>query len=661
MRNFGNRFSSLLKSEKLQSFVIEEIALHDLLLSAWSPIGKKLKGLLSSAINFKTGDIDIGKSLSLELSIYPEMFDPDIERQWELIANHARKYLRNAYRRAFKREPVLPGAIALVIPVSKEQETINNLLAVVKTGFLEYPGKTAVPFVLRALQALRELKIMQAKLATDNSRALEVIKSGQKDFGIKVLNFQEQRKAAVSFRAGSDQWHGAEDIKISLKNSLIDILGANNRDFHIHAQLAAARAYNFGFLDWAQGHNVTEYKISPVLDGKACSACLRTAGEVFSISDAQAFKAKFDKVAGDTALLKQETPFLTAWEASRRRELKESGVASPEDVLDAERPFFFPPFHPECRCFCVAFITDIQQDARTLAASESSSSDNLPDEQDDDIFKTKFKRYDNDRPVGEDYFNISAINFVQKFTSAEEALAFYEKNYNCFLNLKGMPKDMIVGTLNTIENLRDYFPNVMNKFKGIIYNIDGIPEKAYATMSLDGIMRLNPKLMSSIHKINNSFDLDVANSFHPMTFIEDGLTNIVTHEIGHHTDQWLFNHQPLHIKSSVKEFLNEVYTVFKSEEKKTSRYEFSEYAYTDRAEMFAEYFTHKTLGSIYNFPTGKVLDKFFQFLNGLPKIKGVGSFMEERALIESAKQQISDKQTELLNKLKSGLIQLRRK
>jgi len=45
--------SSILKSaEKLQSFVIEEIALTELLQGAWKPIGKKIRKQVSGVIDF---------------------------------------------------------------------------------------------------------------------------------------------------------------------------------------------------------------------------------------------------------------------------------------------------------------------------------------------------------------------------------------------------------------------------------------------------------------------------------------------------------------------------------------------------------------------------------------------------------------------------------
>ena len=340
----------------IRSFVVEEVALAHLLAGAWKPIGDTVWKQFAKIINPKTLAFSQDAALSFELWLTPEMFVAELEKQWADIQPRANRFLSLAYRRAFREKgeefpesaqksdeeddwedtlaDIARDGSTLDMASGKyagEREVIGPLLDLIEVGFLAYAATVALPAVKEALDCLRRLQ------------------TAENDFhatGVKP----KKRRGVLRFPADTpedvrDDYTKISQLRVSIKNRLSDILTGNSKA-SLLANLSVASAYNFGFLDYAEREGIEYYKISSILDGKACAACLTMNNKIFSIADAKAYKKKFLSVVGDTEQMKQVTPFLT-------KEVAQQIHEADGDVSSAGRDYF-PPLHINCRCKAIA-------------------------------------------------------------------------------------------------------------------------------------------------------------------------------------------------------------------------------------------------------------------------------------------------------------------
>jgi hypothetical protein len=346
----------LKNASKLRSFVLEEVALADLLTRAWLPVGKKIRKQLSSAINFKTGEISKDEALNFNLWVTPEMFNASVQKQWTGIEGRVKKYLTKAYRRAFAekgKDPMAPVEKSDFDPydeswddedwendwqelsregsaLDKETDSseveaaiIGAFLALARKQFESYAEDVAVPMAQSSIESLRKLQGLETEV---KSSLEEARRDGE------ASKEMERQLAAIS-QARSELLRKLQDVLEGAKHA------------STNANLTVARAHHFGFLDWADQNEVKYYRVTGVLDDKICGACLSMNDRVFAVSDAQEFRKKFLSVFDDKELLKQQTPFLTSEYAKSIRSYT---------VVKSDGLFFFPPFHPNCRCSVIA-------------------------------------------------------------------------------------------------------------------------------------------------------------------------------------------------------------------------------------------------------------------------------------------------------------------
>jgi hypothetical protein len=306
----------------LRSFVVEETALADLLTRSWQPTLKKIKKQLSPVVNFKTGYIVTDKALAFELWVTPEMFSEDLEIRWGKIAPTAEKYLRKSYRRAFSEQGKAPSdadfsldrtfeSDDLLEATEDEDASVLPLLNMIREGFLTYLETDALPGIKQAVTALHQLQLIEDVVRRENGQAAAVSRDAVAKYDKEVLNYEQCRVAKVTLDFAAWRVDTVESARASVKDTLADILAGNTPKSSMLANLAVARAHNFGFLDWAWRSGVDYYKISSVLDNRVCAACLAMNGKVFSVRDGMKFRERFLSVVGDKNRMKQVVPFLT--------------------------------------------------------------------------------------------------------------------------------------------------------------------------------------------------------------------------------------------------------------------------------------------------------------------------------------------------------------
>lgn len=298
-----NFLSSVHKdAEKLQSFVIDEIALSELLQRAWKPIGKKLLKSLSGVIDFKNMTYNRDKGLNLELWLTDDMYDSAIAQVWDKIEKQARKIIARSYDRGIEEEGqdafTVEKSERIIKSVSsiyaeRKSNAIKLLLAMVEEKFKNYPSTTAIPAIQNTLDGLGKLDLQAQAIAEQREFYEEAA---------EIQMYEQLRKMRVMALQKA-----REDIIDELRDNLQNCKTAN-----LAANLATARAHHFGFLDWAKENGIEYYRINAVMDAKTCKACAEMDGKVFKVSDALAYKEKFFACEGDKDKLKVETPFLTA-------------------------------------------------------------------------------------------------------------------------------------------------------------------------------------------------------------------------------------------------------------------------------------------------------------------------------------------------------------
>jgi hypothetical protein len=345
-------FYILKNADKFRSFVIEEAAMADLLNRAWLPSLRKIKKQLAGSVDFKTGRITSGKALDFGTWLTPDMYNSALEEQWGAIEKQAKKYLSRSYRRAFSEKGKSPveAPISLENVLNDPEEgtgesgTVGPLLNLVREGFLTHLEKDVIPKIQQLVTSLHQLQILERTILLDQERASAVVQEAVAKFDKEVMNFYEVNVAKISLRLSASRQDKLKQTRRSVKDSLADILAGSTPKSAMLANLAVARAHNFGFLDWAWRSGVDYYKISSILDNKVCAACLAMNGKVFSVRDALKWREQFWSVVGDTEKMKETVPFLT-------KEMADNVAFFAKKSADEQ--FFFPPFHPGCRCICV--------------------------------------------------------------------------------------------------------------------------------------------------------------------------------------------------------------------------------------------------------------------------------------------------------------------
>ena len=350
---------------EMRSFVIEEVALADLLDRAWKPVGNAIRKQLSGVIDFKKGVFSGDKAFSIELWLTPEMFNELAQKQWERFEPHVQKYLLRAYDRAWREKGQFLGEVEKSeddfledLPEDEWEDYLDDisgpgstldkkdsnaaklalaaaLASIARDSFLSYAQDVAVPAVHDTLAALRRASELETEADAD-AQELAKLNKARADLISKLSEVLDYGKHAG---------------------------GAAN--------LTVARAHHFGFLDWAEANQVLYYRVNSVLDGRLCDACAEMNGKIFAVSDAQQFRKKFLASLGDKELMKREVPFITLSGAKSSR-----GYV----VKKADEHHYFPPFHPRCRCALEAVHDEVEAVPTEGYAQDINETDFAPDD-----------------------------------------------------------------------------------------------------------------------------------------------------------------------------------------------------------------------------------------------------------------------------------------
>ncbi len=323
--NFLSRIAK--DAQALQSFVIDEIALTELLERSWRPIGRKIISMLSPAIDFTRSRYHAKNGLNVSMWLTEDMFDEELSVIWSKIETQARKLLARAYDRGIEEEGKDPFGTEKSQRVSKsvsgvyaerKAQAISILLGMVQQQFTGYARETAIPAVKETLSGLGRIESIARELDAQAATQLD------RD-AAEIARFELLRKMRVAAQ---------DKARAELIERLRD-LAANCQAAAGAANMSTSRAHHFGFLDWASENGIEYYRISATLDSKTCVACARMDGKVFALKDAMAFRDKFLAAAGDKDKLKQDTPFLTKKDVASVRGIDLKSLVSAASAIPA--------------------------------------------------------------------------------------------------------------------------------------------------------------------------------------------------------------------------------------------------------------------------------------------------------------------------------------
>lgn len=303
----------LKEAESIQSFVIDELALKELLERSWRPVGKKIMKSLSGVIDFKKKTYSPQKGINFSVWIEPDMYDAELQKIWNKIEKQVRKYVSRSYDRAIEeagKSPFSPRqaeqksqntsklqSIAKSVSsiyAERKRKMLDRINEQIKQQYLDYAREHAIPDMQEKIAALGSLDNLRKKWEENLTWDLELDMP-------EIARAELERKMRLL---------AIKKAQAGLIDNLKDTL-ENQKDAGMAANLATAKAHNFGFLDWAEENDIEYYRIDAVLDAKTCDLCKQMDGKVFKISDALAYKEKWLSIAGDKEKLKEQTPFLS--------------------------------------------------------------------------------------------------------------------------------------------------------------------------------------------------------------------------------------------------------------------------------------------------------------------------------------------------------------
>lgn len=565
-------------AEKIQSFVIEELAMRQLLESAWRPVGRKLLKHLNGVVDFRKNTFYLPKSLNLAMWLTEDMYDATLEKVWEKIVPTVKKYVSKAYQRGIDEEgnPPLHTAKKTVtksvssVYAERKAQAIDILVNMARMSFTGYARESAIPAIKQAINGLGRLETLRKNLPdTQLDIDRQVAEIGRMEMLRKL------RVAAL------------DNARIKLINSLRKQVGEYPLAGTM-ANLTVSRAHHFGFLDWADVNGIMYYEVSAVLDDKTCPACFKMDGKVFSVKDALAYRDKFLAAAGDKNRLKADTPFLTNKTVDDVQGINQSNIrgitGNNERTSSAETRagtghFYFPPFHPSCRCTVVA-IRDFKAYERQEIDGQSASNEGiLPALPESSRDIGAYGVDDDGSLLSISKPALSAVDFTG-FESLPAAMEYYTSILPALkFELSAVESKVALEALNQFERLRLEYPELSSRLELIAFAVgiagEGTQNALGWTQDDGSKLVLNSRYFRDYEGLKKRVKANIEEGVF-VAVAAASVEQIVTHEVGHLLYAALSGEQ--------KALLEELFA-------KGVASDLSLVAQQDASEMFAEAFT----------------------------------------------------------------------
>lgn len=524
----ASKFEDVLKAASaVHSFVIDEVALADLLQRAWKSPKAEIIEHISGVLDLETGKFNADKSFEVTMWLSGDSFKASMEKAWEAYEDAARAHLEKAYDRGWLEEGAGPLANRkkkkkLVLSEEQKKEkkkVVSNLLEGTRSLFVDYVKDTVVPKILETVSGLRRIESAAHEMAQKAAK-----QELTEDFILQAELARKLRVAAV------------EKARRKMLDELQSVL-EKNEGGNLAANLMASRAHHFGFVDWAEANSIVYYAVSSVLDDRTCVHCESMDGRVFTVSDAKKFRDNYILAANDPQLLKDNSPFLTkqglkymAGEVNLSEFVKKSADGS----LAKEKRFYFPPFHPNCRC-TVAAVKDIEAYAQSVAEDRPEllkpydTSDALP-------LKDRFAL---DLSPGKKNIPDPPRDF-NEFSTIEDAKSYFSTYFpDMKIDLSGVADKSGARALSQLERLRRVYPELITG--DLIVNTEAalpefmqeeIVESLAWTWQLDNSLGLNTKFFGDDDALRIAVKR-LKKIGHAIETSAGVAEQIVTHEVGH--------------------------------------------------------------------------------------------------------------------------------
>ena len=105
----ASKFEDVLKAASaVHSFVIDEVALADLLQRAWKSPKAEILEHISGVLDLETGKFNADKSFEVTMWLSGDSFKASMEKAWEAYEDAARAHLEKAYDRGWLEEGAGP-------------------------------------------------------------------------------------------------------------------------------------------------------------------------------------------------------------------------------------------------------------------------------------------------------------------------------------------------------------------------------------------------------------------------------------------------------------------------------------------------------------------------------------------------------------------------
>lgn len=324
--------------QKTDFFVPEELALQAVMVKAWKPVYRKLRGIVSEFVDFKA-KMPIGH-MTMGAFDDPELHEMNKEAV-ALMVEKGRKYIENSYVKAWK--------------VGDSREA-------------------------------RETRKADAIYGDNFDRLMDVITGHMGSYANNHLMQQAAPEIMrlVNWMKDNEATRLADMVTVTNR---IDRMMASDDYWGVLSNMHTSRAYQFGAIEFFNEHQIEKYQINEVMDTRICRICLRMHGKVFTTVSAMRKIERYRDAMNQPDIVRELFPFpdgeVLDRLAPQLEEIgREAGVGIPElSEVDNQTPdalrnsaFTMPPFHVGCRGVVVAF-----QQTITTSEPESKETPNVSD------------------------------------------------------------------------------------------------------------------------------------------------------------------------------------------------------------------------------------------------------------------------------------------
>ena len=187
--------------EAIQSFVIDEIALAELLRKAWRPIGRKILRQASAVIDFKKKKYKKAGVAAIAVWMTDDMYDDTLRNVWKKIAPTVQKFIGKSYQRGIDEEGENPFVLAPAVKsvqksvssvyAERKAQAVDILTKMAEGSFTGYAHDVAIPDFYSTVKKLGKIDALINEYEKQNGLPLDADAK-------EILRYEQARRLRLA-------------------------------------------------------------------------------------------------------------------------------------------------------------------------------------------------------------------------------------------------------------------------------------------------------------------------------------------------------------------------------------------------------------------------------------------------------------------------------